>query len=612
MPCVSSAGVFVANSFRVVARSAWYSGRRLTKQPHYLIMVHCSASPAKPQQSLSVAVIGAGAAGLVAARELVLEGHHVTVFEKGSSTGGVWVYTDEVEAPDLLGQDPERHKVHSSMYAQLRTNLPREVMAYTDFAFDDLAGQSKDPRRFPSHEEVLRYLQAFAAAFQLHKFVQFDTEVTRAVPIFSQSHQQQPQQQSDVPQAPADSNSNADVASNGHSHHQSSLPWPKWQITTCRVHHKRQRKSTEQLLKLEQANNHQASARKSSDDPSDDLSQQNGHVLRSSGTHSRAQTDNLPSPEGCSQPESNTQTDSQLQTATYDALVVCNGHYSAPRCPEVTGSDVFPGQVMHSHNYRHNEAFKKQVVVLVGASASGEDICREIAEVADKVYLCARSWQNPAWATDTVPFGHQHNIWRRPVPTRLAKDGSVTFSDGQRVEKVDTVMYCTGYLYTFPFLENIVSTADNRVAPVYRHIFPLSTAPTLSIIGLPWKVVPFPEFEVQAKWIARVLSKRVHLPSMDAMQVEVQQFYADLERQEVPARYTHQLGDKQWEYKDWIAEQCGPDVAKTEHWRRKMYEATGQNKREFPDRYRDVWRDDDLVAQAKQAASKYSKELRAG
>ncbi len=50
------------------------------------------------------------------------------------------------------GQDPERHKVHSSMYAQ----LPREVMAYTDFAFDDLAGQSKDSRRFPSHEEVYR------------------------------------------------------------------------------------------------------------------------------------------------------------------------------------------------------------------------------------------------------------------------------------------------------------------------------------------------------------------------------------------------------------------------------------------------------------------------
>lgn len=54
----------------------------------------------------------------------------------------------------FLGQDPKRQKVHSSMYAKLRTNLPREVMAYTDFAFDDLAGHSQDARRFPSHHEV--------------------------------------------------------------------------------------------------------------------------------------------------------------------------------------------------------------------------------------------------------------------------------------------------------------------------------------------------------------------------------------------------------------------------------------------------------------------------
>lgn len=241
---------------------------------------------------------------------------------------------------------------------------------------------------------MLRYLQAFAAAFQLHKLVQFDTEVTAAVPIFSHTYQHQPQQQSDGPQAAADSNGNADVASNGHSHHQSPLPWPKWQITTQKVHHKRQRNSTEQLLKLEQANSRQASASKSLHDPSDDLAQQNGNALRSNGTNSHAQTDGLQSPEGASQPDSNTQTDRQSQTATYDALVVCNGHYSAPRCPEVKGSDIFPGQVMHSHNYRHNEAFKGQTVVLVGASASGEDICREIAEVADKVIMLLLSYNS--------------------------------------------------------------------------------------------------------------------------------------------------------------------------------------------------------------------------
>lgn len=50
------------------------------------------------------AVIGAGAAGLVAARELSREGHQVTVLEQGSQVGGVWVYTDAYEAEDLLGK----------------------------------------------------------------------------------------------------------------------------------------------------------------------------------------------------------------------------------------------------------------------------------------------------------------------------------------------------------------------------------------------------------------------------------------------------------------------------------------------------------------------------
>lgn len=68
------------------------------------------------------------------------------------------------------GKDPKRRKVHSSMYAKLRTNLPREVMAYTDFAFDDLAGFSKDSRRFPSHEEVGKPLHALCfSATGMHK-----------------------------------------------------------------------------------------------------------------------------------------------------------------------------------------------------------------------------------------------------------------------------------------------------------------------------------------------------------------------------------------------------------------------------------------------------------
>lgn len=60
------------------------------------------------------AVIGAGAAGLVTARELLREGHDVQVFEQNSSLGGIWNYSDDVEA-DALGLNPDRERVHSSL-----------------------------------------------------------------------------------------------------------------------------------------------------------------------------------------------------------------------------------------------------------------------------------------------------------------------------------------------------------------------------------------------------------------------------------------------------------------------------------------------------------------
>ena len=45
---------------------------------------------------------------------------------QGATLGGVWVYTDQIE-DDVLGTDPSRRRVHTSMYSNLRTNLPREV-----------------------------------------------------------------------------------------------------------------------------------------------------------------------------------------------------------------------------------------------------------------------------------------------------------------------------------------------------------------------------------------------------------------------------------------------------------------------------------------------------
>jgi len=136
-----------------------------------------------PIRSHHVAVIGAGAAGLVAARELRREGHSVVVFERQKQVGGTWIYTDHIE-PDPLSVDPTRSVVHSSVYGSLRTNLPRECMGYRDFPFvirSDVS-ESRDPRRFPSHGEVLAYLQDFAKEFAIEEMIRFDTAVVKVAP----------------------------------------------------------------------------------------------------------------------------------------------------------------------------------------------------------------------------------------------------------------------------------------------------------------------------------------------------------------------------------------------------------------------------------------------
>lgn len=52
----------------------------------------------------------------------------------------------------------------------------------------------------------------------------------------------------------------------------------------------------------------------------------------------------------------------------------------------------------------------------------------------------------------------------------------------------------------------------SRVEPLYQHVI-CTTHASLSFIGLPWQVIPFPLMELQSKWVARVLSGHSQLPS---------------------------------------------------------------------------------------------------
>ena len=126
--------------------------------------------------SKKVCVIGAGVAGLAAARELGREGHDVTVMEQSRGVGGQWLYDPATDAGDPLGTAG----AHSSIYASLRLNTPREAIGFSDFPF--YPRNDGDARRYPRHGDFLRYIRDFCDAFGLMDAVRLNTTVLHAGP----------------------------------------------------------------------------------------------------------------------------------------------------------------------------------------------------------------------------------------------------------------------------------------------------------------------------------------------------------------------------------------------------------------------------------------------
>jgi hypothetical protein len=94
----------------------------------------------------------------------------------------------------------------------------------------------------------------------------------------------------------------------------------------------------------------------------------------------------------------------------------------------------------------------------------------------------------------------QGAIKPKPNIARLHRD-EVEFVDGTR-ERVDVVVYCTGYRITFPFFDpGFVSAPDNRILLFRRVLHP--DVPNLFFAGLVQPLgATMPIAEAQGRWIA--------------------------------------------------------------------------------------------------------------
>jgi cation diffusion facilitator CzcD-associated flavoprotein CzcO len=114
------------------------------------------AAPSTP--SPRIGVIGGGAAGITAVKELLERGVDVIGFEKGDGIGGLWVYEN------TSGLSPAYESLH------LNTSKGR-----TEFADYPMPAQWED---YPAAEKVAGYLQDYADHFGVTEKYIFNTTVT--------------------------------------------------------------------------------------------------------------------------------------------------------------------------------------------------------------------------------------------------------------------------------------------------------------------------------------------------------------------------------------------------------------------------------------------------
>ena len=265
------------------------------------------------------------------------------------------------------------------------------------------------------------------------------------------------------------------------------------------------------------------------------------------------------------------------QTRRYRAVLVANGHLWDPRWPDFPGS--FSGEVMHSHHYRTCEPFRDKRVLVVGIGNSAVDIAVDVCRQARSTIVSTRrsAWIMPKYimgvpidrwsaflgrklklptrATRTLvrhlaflAVGNQarygvprpaHKIWQehatlsqellpyvghgwiRVKPNIVELRGDrVAFDDGSD-EAIDAIIYATGYRTSFPFIDRaLFEVADGPVA-LYRRMLPPGL-PGLYMVGLVQPIGPtIPLVEIQARWLAQVLSGAVALPGPELMHQEI-------------------------------------------------------------------------------------------
>ncbi|XP_047560310.1 dimethylaniline monooxygenase [N-oxide-forming] 4 isoform X2 [Lutra lutra] len=279
-----------------------------------------------------------------------------------------------------------------------------------------------------------------------------------------------------------------------------------------------------------------------------------------------------------------TETEGKQERDVFDAVMVCTGHYLNPRLPleSFPGIHKFKGQILHSQEYKSPEGFQGKRVLVIGLGNTAGDVAVELSRVAAQVLLSTRTG---AWVlhrsseggyplnmvitrrclnfiTQVLPsrvlnwiqqrqlnkrFNHENyglSITKGKISKFIVNDelptcilcGTVTmktgvkeftetsalFEDGTVEENIDTLIFATGYTFSFPFLEEPLKSLSTKKIFLYKWVFPSNLErATLALIGfISLKGSVLAGTELQARWATRVFKGLCQIPPSQKLMAE--------------------------------------------------------------------------------------------
>ncbi|CAB3241500.1 unnamed protein product [Arctia plantaginis] len=191
-------------------------------------------------------------------------------------------------------------------------------------------------------------------------------------------------------------------------------------------------------------------------------------------------------------------------------VVIANGEYTAPHVPYFAKQEDFKGKMLHSHDYRDSEDYRGLRVLVVGAGPSAFDLATHLVNVTS---MFIHSHHLKAHFKIQKVYG---NYKQKPDVKHFTPTGAVFVDDS--TEEFDVAILCTGYRYSFPFLNyqsSGVTWSETYIMPLYNQLININH-PTMTFVGTAKYALGLVR-DRQGHYSAQLAAGLVKLPSKDEM-----------------------------------------------------------------------------------------------